>query len=81
VKHLVACLAATAALAVPPVTTGFMPEPACTALNSQAIPALAASFKPLADILGPIFNAFCTPSAPAPGAVAWASSAPWGLSS
>jgi hypothetical protein len=81
VKHPLACLVATAALAVPPATTGMMPEPACTALNSQALPMLTAAFAPVAQILGPIFAAFCTPTPAPPGSTAWAPSAPWGLPS
>ena len=80
-KHLVACLAATAALAFTPVTTGIMPDPACNAVMTQAIPAVKTAFSPVADILASVFGAFCTPSTPAPGSVAQAPSASGGLSS
>ncbi len=66
-KHLVACLAATAALAVvPPSTTALLPTPACDALLSQALPMINAAFTPVAQALTPVFTAFCTNPSPAP---------------
>jgi hypothetical protein len=72
VKHLVACLAATAALAVPTAPTAILPAAACDALNNQALPAIKTAFEPVATFIGPIFTALCTsppPGAP-PGAAA-----------
>ena len=65
-KHLVACLAATVALALPPATTALLPTPACDALNSQALPMINAAFTPVAQALAPLFTAFCTNPSPAP---------------
>jgi hypothetical protein len=65
-KHLVACLAATAALALPPATTALLPTQACDTLNKQALPMISAAFSPVAQALTPIFTAFCTDPSPAP---------------
>jgi hypothetical protein len=79
VKHPVACLAATAALAAPPVTTGILPAEACDALIGQALPALATASPAFAQLFAPPFMAFCTPTPVPPGAVAWTSSSSWDL--
>jgi hypothetical protein len=66
VKHLVACLAATTALAVPSAPTAILPTAACDAMNQQALPAIKAAFSPVADFLVPLFAGLC--ASPAPGA-------------
>jgi hypothetical protein len=76
VKHLVACLATTAALAVPTAPTAILPAAACDALNNQALPAIKTAFEPVATFITPVFSALCTsppPGAPT-GAVAWSPS-------
>ena len=77
-KHPVACLAATAALAIPPVTTGILPAEACNALTNQALPALATASPAFAELFAPLFTAFCSPTPAPPGAAVSASSS-WDL--
>jgi hypothetical protein len=76
VKHLVACLAATAAMAVAPSPTALLPAAACDALNKQALPAIQTAFAPVAQALAPVFAGLCaSPSTGAStGAVAWSPS-------
>jgi hypothetical protein len=79
VEHL-ACVAATAALVVPP-SAGILPDATCTTLNTQAVPVITATFEPIGRVMAGLFMGMGGQTTPAPGSVASAASTLWDLSS